>query len=119
MDNVCPCCGKEAFGLFNALLGIQPRRMRGGIVRRKPLDLLDVEDGIAFEERNIPLDFLAVLVRLGLGEGAGIADKRTLLALAHMRPQLPLLLELHPDGGRDWTSAVSGKSVSGVVDPGG
>ncbi len=69
------------------------------VVLGQAFDLLDVEDGVALQEGDLALDLLAVAVLLGLGDGVGIHDQRTLLALADVGVQLDRLLERHPARG--------------------
>ena len=44
--------------------------------------MLGIEHGVAFEERDFPFDFLALLAGLGSNDPVGIDDKLTLLAFA-------------------------------------
>jgi hypothetical protein len=79
-------CGKERFRPFDPLHRIKPGLGDRVELRRQAVDLLDVKDGVAFHERDIPLLLFArLLVLLGAGDGRGIDDKAALLALAHMR----------------------------------
>ena len=84
-----PGRGKETLGVLDALHGVELRRCRGGEVRGQAVDLLDIENRVAFEERNIALGFLAaLLVGLGAREGRGIDDKAAALALADASAKL-------------------------------
>ena len=57
----------------------------GVIMSGQTLDLFDVEDGVAFEERDFALGVLAGgVVMLGPLDGVGVDDQRSLFALADM-----------------------------------
>ena len=63
---------------------------------RQAVDLLDVEDRVGLEERDLPIEFLTSGIRFGLGEAAGENDHRAGLALADGAAELERLLERHP-----------------------
>ena len=67
------------------------------IVLRQAIDLIDAEDGIGFEERDIALDLIAIAIRLGLREPAGIDHRASGLALADVAAEFDRLFECHPD----------------------
>jgi len=52
------------------------------ILFRQAFDLLGIEHAIAFHEGDFPLDVLALVVGLGLGEAVGVDDQGAVLALA-------------------------------------
>ena len=63
------------------------------------LDLLDVEDGVAFHEGDCAFGLLAGLaVGFGANDLVGVHDKASVLALAHIGLEFERLLEGHPDG---------------------
>jgi hypothetical protein len=70
MPDGCPCRAKELLRLRDALYGVQTNLRRGGEVRGQAVDLLNVENRVTFEERNIALGFFAAL-SVGLGAGKG------------------------------------------------
>jgi len=59
--------------------------------------LIDAKDGVGFEERDFPFDFVAVSVGQRLGEAARIHHSAAGLTLADMRAEVAGLLERHPD----------------------
>jgi hypothetical protein len=79
--------GKEAFGMRDALHGIED--WCGGCreVRRKIVDLLDVKHGVAFEEWNLAFGILSLLRGLGAGDLADEHHKLAMLSLADLRPE--------------------------------
>jgi len=91
--------GEEVFRVFDTLLRVQPGRSLGVVMRGQAFNLLDVEHGVALHEGDFPRLRLPLLARLLAGDGAGIDDKRPLLALLHMRAEFLRLLEGHPDRG--------------------
>ena len=78
--------GEERFGVLDARDRLEARRGLRVVVRGQAVDLLDVEDGVALQERDLALDLLAGR-RVGFGarDLVGVDDKRALLALADMR----------------------------------
>lgn len=71
----------------------------GGLVEMlgQAVDLLGIEQGVAFEERNLAFDFVAVVVGSGLADIVGIDDERAVLALADLPAMLGRLAIRHPD----------------------
>ena len=67
------------------------------IVLMQVIDLIDAEDGVGFQERDIAFDLIAVAVGLGLHEPTGVDDGAAGLALADVATQLDGLFEGHPD----------------------
>jgi hypothetical protein len=92
---------EELIRARDTLHGIKKRRGRRIEPRGQSFHLLDIEDGVAFQEGNIPLGFLSALpIRLGTDcDLACIDDEGPNLALADMRPMFERLLERHPDRG--------------------
>jgi hypothetical protein len=64
-------------------------------VRGKTVNLLDVEDGLVFQEGNFALN-LAGFSLLGAGDLVGVDGKRAFLAFADMGIELESLFERHP-----------------------
>ena len=92
--------GKEAFRALNALHRVKPWLGNGMEMRGQSFDLLDIEHGIGFEERDRCFRFLAGLgIRAGAGDSAGINNRAAALAFAHMGVQFQRLPEGHPDRG--------------------
>ena len=69
-----------------------------GVLRRQPVDLLDVEDGLALEKRVLALARLVIVASLGLSEAVGIDRLGAVFALAHLAAQGLGLLVGHPKG---------------------
>ena len=92
------CIGKERLGALNALHRIEPWFGNRMEMRRQAFDLLDIEHGIGFEERDGFLCILSrLLIRAAAGHGAGIHNRAAALALADMGVQFQRLPEGHPD----------------------
>src|SRR5258708_2461734 len=69
---------------------------------RQAFDLLDVENGIALEKRDFPVDFVASLFVGFLSRDAvRVDDERAFLSLADVSVKLRCLSEGHPDGSRE------------------
>jgi hypothetical protein len=66
---------------------------------RQTVDLLDVEDGVAFEKGDIALGLFARLrIRLAACDLRGVDDRTALLAFPDRAAKLKRLFEGHPDG---------------------
>ncbi len=63
----------------------------------KALDLLDVEHSIGFEEWDVMVDVLAVVVGVCACSSVGVDDGGAVLALPDMGVEFEHLLEGHPD----------------------
>ena len=48
-------CGEKPLRMVDALHGVKPGLGNGVKLRGQAVDLLDVKDGVAFQERDIPL----------------------------------------------------------------
>jgi hypothetical protein len=81
MADRCPDRGEEPVGVSDAVQRIKLRLDGRVVVRRQALDLLDVEDGVGLQERDLALDVLAILVGLGALEPVGVDDGGAVLAL--------------------------------------
>ena len=68
------------------------------IMSGQALHLLGIENRVSLHEGDFALLRLALVVRLGLGEGVGVNDKRAMLALADLPAQLLGLLVGEPQG---------------------
>ena len=100
MADVSIGCGEEAFRVVDALDRIEHRLRELGVLRRKPFDLLDIEDRIALHEGDGLFGFLAGgFIDLGAGDGVGVDHKLAALAFADMSAKLLGLPEGHPDRG--------------------
>ena len=90
---------EERLGAFDALDRIENRRIRPCVVvLRQSVDLLDIEDGVAFHEGDDRFGILAGLfVTLCARDGVGIDDERAVFSLADIAAKLKRLLEGHPD----------------------
>jgi hypothetical protein len=92
--------GKKPFGALNALHRIEPRFRHRMEMRGQALDLLDIEHGVGFQERDRLFGFLSgLLIGAAAGERAGINDHAAALAFADMGVQFQRLPEGHPDRG--------------------
>jgi hypothetical protein len=63
---------------------------------RQPLDLLGIENGIALEERNLPLDVLAGVVAFEALDAVGVDDRRAGFAFTDGGFVFKRLFEGHP-----------------------
>ena len=98
MADIGSCRGKERLGALDALHRIKPRLGQRMEMRGQAFDLLDIEHGIGFQERDRLFGFLAaLLIGAGAGERAGINDRAAVLAFADMGSKLERLPEGHPD----------------------
>src|SRR5687768_16157352 len=88
--------GEEGFNMCDALRRGNVWRRAAIIVIRQILDLVDTEYRIRAKKRNGAFDFVAMLVRLGLGDLVRIEHHRSALALADVTAQFERLLERHP-----------------------
>lgn len=89
-------CGDEILGAGDPFR-TRCRRLRlHRVVRGQVLDLIRVEDRVAFEERDVAFDLLAVLVFLDLAEGVRVDDGRAIFAFADMGAELVGLTERQP-----------------------
>jgi hypothetical protein len=79
----CQQLGRQ--GAFDGFDGVNAGRRLGVIVFWQAVDLLDIEDRAALEERDRVFGFLAGrAVGLGADDLVGIDDEAAMLALAHI-----------------------------------
>ena len=77
--------GEKPLGAVDAFDGVNAGRGFGVIVFGQAVDLLDIKDRVALEERNCVFGFLARRsVGLGADDLVGIDDEAAVLALADM-----------------------------------
>src|SRR5271165_97512 len=79
------------------------RRCGFGVIDlRQTIDLLDIEDDVALQKRDLAVDFVACLVVSLLAcDVVHVHNQRAFLALADMGIQLRGLFEGHPDRSRE------------------
>ncbi len=98
VTDVCAGGGKEGVGGLDPLHGIKGRFGQFVELCGQTLHLLDIEDGVAFQERDGAFFVCAGFgVGLGARDGIRVDDQLALLALADMRSHLGGLLVGHPD----------------------
>ena len=97
MSNDGAGVGEERVGVRVAFDRRRDGRRPTVIVFGQAIDLIDAEDGIGLEERDIALDLIAIAVHLGLCEPAGVDHDASRLALADVAAQFGRLFEGHPD----------------------
>jgi hypothetical protein len=88
--------GEKAFHTVEAIDCRIERGHSGIEMTGQVVDLLGIENRVAFHERNFDLYISALLVSAGLGDLVGIDDKRALLALADLAAKLGSLLVGQP-----------------------
>ena len=95
------CAGgrEERLGGFDDLKGLALRFGLRVVRCGESLDLLDVEHGVTLHELDLALHLFALVVGLRLGHAIGKDHEGPLLALAHMRFEVPGLPEGHPERG--------------------
>ena len=93
-----PCRGEERFGLLDALHGVKTRLRLRIETLGQAVDLVHAKDGVAFEEGDFALGFLArVLIDFRFADAVGIDDQAAVLALSHKPAEFLRLPERHPD----------------------
>jgi hypothetical protein len=92
--------GKEFFRPLNALHRVKPWLDNRVEMRGQSFDLLDIEHGIGFQERDCFRRLLPrVCIGAGAGDLAGVHNRAAALAFADMGVEFQRLPERHPDRG--------------------
>ena len=87
---------EEAIGILYPLDRIESRFRTMVVMVRQTVDLVHIEHRIRLQERDLPVDLLAIAVGFRFGEAAREHHSRAGFALANHGSELPRLLEGHP-----------------------
>ena len=94
------CWQKKRLGALDPLNRVKPWLRDRMEMRGQSFDLLDIEHGIGFEERDGCFRFLSgLLIGAAARDGAGKNNRAAALAFADMGVQFQRLPERHPDRG--------------------
>ena len=88
--------GEERVGVCETSFGRGAWSHRRVVLVRQAVDLVNAEHGVGTQERNRPLDIVALVVRLGLDDLVGVDHHRSSLAFADVTAEFERLLERHP-----------------------
>src|SRR5262249_38679080 len=88
--------GEEPLHALDALSGMKRRLGLGVIAGGKAVDLLAVENTVALQERHFIFQVFAAIAGFAPGEAAGVDDKRSLRAAAHLAAEFSRLPVGHP-----------------------
>jgi len=87
---------EEAIGILNPLDRIESRFRTMVVMVRQTVDLVHIEHGIRLQERDFPVDLIAIAIGFRLGEAAREHHSRAGFTLTNRGSELPRLLEGHP-----------------------